>query len=397
MYLYTQYTEKEELCCMKYFSLIYLCVVAFWAHAQVPRVGQTGKTEIACWNIEWFGSTQFGPTNETLQYSHIKNVLQNSDIDIWGLAEVSNPNTFVSLMNELPQYGYVLAPFSQTQKTALIWKKNLFRRVTSGLILNAYSAEFANGRLPLEVRLVSDSLPKLDTLVIIVLHLKANTGTDAEKLQSYYDRRASSVALKDYMDTQLSNKKVAVIGDWNDRLTTSIWKDSITPFKNILNDPAGYFFTTLARNQNGETTIAGFANSFIDHILVNNTLLRSAYESGSARVFPLNNYITDYANTASDHYPVYAFFNFMPGVGVSAVPEKRVSIYPNPAAGEVFIHTDEQIESVQLTSVTGIQKQVQLWGGLSFHPAAQGVAPGIYIVTVTLKNGLVYREKMVLK
>ncbi|HLP33915.1 MAG TPA: endonuclease/exonuclease/phosphatase family protein, partial [Bacteroidia bacterium] len=226
---------------MKYFLKVLLLLVAGVVTAQVPKVGVAGKTEIACWNVEWFGSTQFGPTNETLQYNNIKTVLQNSDIDIWGLEEVSNPNTFVALMNELPQYGYVLASYPQTQKTALIWKKSLFRRVTSGLILNQYANEFASGRLPLEVRLVSDSLPKLDTLIVIVLHLKANVGTDAEKLQSYYDRRAAGSILKQYMDQNMSGRKVAVIGDWNDRLNTSIYKDSITPFKSILTAPSDYF------------------------------------------------------------------------------------------------------------------------------------------------------------
>lgn len=383
---------------MKYFLKVLLLLAAGIVNAQVPKVGQVGKTEIACWNVEWFGSTQFGPTNETLQYNNIKTVLQNSDIDIWGLEEVSNPNTFVTIMNELPQYGYVLASYSQTQKTALIWKKSLFRRVTSGLILNKYANEFASGRLPLEVRLVSDSLPKLDTLIIIVVHLKANVGTDAEKLQSYYDRKAAGSILKDYMDQNMSGKKVAVIGDWNDRLTTSIYKDSITPFKSILTAPSDYFFTTLARNQNGETTVASYANSFIDHIMINKTL-NQMYETGSARVFPLNNYITDYANTTSDHYPVYSFFNFNAGVGVKEINnDDALQVFPNPATDVLHLTTatDESITQVNLLSAIGIATSLTVKDG-AVELNRNELCAGMYVLQVEFNNGQKAVKKIVLK
>lgn len=383
---------------MKYFLKVLLLLAAGIVNAQVPKVGQVGKTEIACWNVEWFGSTQFGPTNETLQYNNIKTVLQNSDIDIWGLEEVSNPNTFVAIMNELPQYGYVLASYSQTQKTALIWKKSLFRRVTSGLILNQYANEFASGRLPLEVRLVADSLPKLDTLIIIVVHLKANVGTDAEKLQSYYDRKAAGSILKDYMDQNMSGKKVAVIGDWNDRLTTSIYKDSITPFKSILTAPSDYFFTTLARNQNGETTVASYANSFIDHIMINKTL-NQMYETGSARVFPLNNYITDYANTTSDHYPVYSFFNFNAGVGVKEINnDDALQVFPNPATDVLHLTTatDESIIQVNLLSTIGIATSLTVKDG-TVELNRNELCAGMYVLQVEFSNGQKAVKKIVLK
>jgi exonuclease III len=383
---------------MKYFFNVLLLLTAGIVTAQVPKVGQAGKTEIACWNVEWFGSTQFGPANETLQYNNIKTVLQNSDIDIWGLEEVSNPNTFVALMNELPQYGYVLASYSQTQKTALIWKKSLFRRVTSGLILNQYANEFASGRLPLEVRLVSDSLPKLDTLILIVLHLKANVGTDAEKLQSYYDRKTACSLLKQYMDQNMSGRKVAVIGDWNDRLTTSIYKDSITPFKSILTAPSDYFFTTLARNQNGETTVASYANSFIDHIMINKNL-NQTYEAGSARVFPLNNYITDYANTTSDHYPVYSFFNFNPGVGVKEINEDEVlNVFPNPAADVLHLTTatGESIAQANLSSAIGTATSLTVQEG-TVRLDRNELCAGIYVLQVEFSNGQKAVKKIVLK
>lgn len=304
--------------------------------AQVPKVGNHQQVEIACWNVEWFGSTQFGPTNETLQFDNIRSVIQATDIDIWALEEVSNTTTFSNLMSQLPAYGYVLANFSQTQKTALLYKKDIFRRVTSSLILDQYAPVFASGRLPLEVVLVSDKLPGMDTLVLLVLHMKAHTGTLAEKRQAYYDRQAASVALKNYLDQSRPNQKIMALGDWNDQLNKSIFNDTVSPFQNFLSS-ADYYYTTLPLNLNGEQSLGTF-KSFIDHQLISKRL-QQQYISSSAKVLYLNNYISDYVNNTSDHFPVYSFFNFGPFTGQPEPgPEKQVNIYPNPARD--FIRLD---------------------------------------------------------
>ena len=71
-------------------------------HAQVTKVGSDTLYDVACWNVEWFGDAAEGPTNEVAQYDNIKTVITNSEVDIWGLCEVSNPTTFYNLLNELP-------------------------------------------------------------------------------------------------------------------------------------------------------------------------------------------------------------------------------------------------------------------------------------------------------
>jgi len=82
-------------------------------------------------------------------------------------------------------------------------------------------------------------------LVAIVMHMKAFAD------RSSYDLRASAAALlKDYLDTQLPNERVIVLGDWNDDVDVSIVWDSTsssylpTPFQNFLDDTADYTFAT---------------------------------------------------------------------------------------------------------------------------------------------------------
>lgn len=367
-----------------------LTVAVQTAIAQVPKVGQDGKTELACWNIEWFGDTQFGPTDETLQYNNVKNAIEGADLDILALEEVSNATTFTNLMSQLPQYGYALASFSQTQKTALLWKKSLFRRYQSGLILNNYSSVFANGRLPLEVTLVSDSLNHFDTLYCIVLHMKANTGTNSEKLQAYYDRRDAGTALKNYLDQTRAGQKVAVMGDWNDRLTTSIWKDSISPYKNFLNDPTHYYFTTLQRNQNGETTLTTFTNSFIDHILISDRL-KQHYQAGSATVFRLDNYITNYGTTTTDHFPVYTYFYFGTGTGVKQVDiQEQVRLYPNPASHTCKLTTGNLVVNrVTLFNAQGFETPLALPENGELDIKRENLTEGIYWIKLETTSGVV--------
>ncbi|MFN5885646.1 MAG: hypothetical protein ACK445_09925 [Bacteroidota bacterium] len=93
--------------------------VIFCAKAQVPKIGVDSLLDVACWNVEWFGNTSNGPTNEALQFDNVKQVLVNTDFDVWGLCEVSEFSTYMNLQSQLPKYESILASYSQTQKTAL--------------------------------------------------------------------------------------------------------------------------------------------------------------------------------------------------------------------------------------------------------------------------------------
>ena len=130
-----------------------------------------------------------------------------------------------------------------------------------------------------------------------------------------------------------------------------------------------------------------------------NKTLNQTYEAGSARVFPLNNYITDYANTTSDHYPVYSFFNFNPGVGVKEINEDEVlHVFPNPAidllhltyaAGESITHANLLSAMGTATSLTVQQGTVQL--------NRNELCAGMYVLQVEFSNGKKAVKKIVLK
>lgn len=270
----------------------------------ISAVGVGGQLEIGNWNIEWYGNKSSGPANEALQQQNVTNVLKSSQIDIWGLCEISDALAWDSMLAKLPDYNGVISTWSQTQKTALLYKKQLFQLYYSRHILQSKSINFANGRLPLEVALLFNNNGKTDTIYIFVIHLKANVGTLSERRAAYNFRANSSADLKGYLDTFAKGKKIAVIGDWNDDLDTGVLDSTATPFRNLLNDSNRYFFTSKILTDTKEKSTVSYPN-VIDHQCISIGLKRH-YFIDSSKVWRIDQNIPNFANTTSDHYPVFS-------------------------------------------------------------------------------------------
>ena len=293
---------------MKQTLAIITIFLVFGLKAQnIPKLGTDTTVDIVCWNTEWLGDVQNGPTNEVTQMKNVVAVIKGMDMDLWGMCEVSSSAAWDTLRARLPEYDGVISTWSQTQKTALLYRKNMFRVLNAQHILAVYEREFASGRLPLEVMLEVNFGVKKDTIYAIVIHLKANTGTTAEKAESYDFRKRSSEALKDYMDAR-KTRKFLVIGDWNDDLDVSIYNNLATPFARILADTAGYFFPSRALTLSGQRSTVSYSN-MIDHQMVNRAM-RPYYVANSASVFRADAYIVGYGSNTSDHYPVIARYDF---------------------------------------------------------------------------------------
>lgn len=293
---------------MNRFLLVFLLLFCVQIQAQnIPEIGKNGQLEIGNWNIEWYGHKSNGPANEYLQQKNVIATLKASKADVWALCEVSDATAWDSMLLLLPEYNGVISSWSQTQKTALIYKKELFTLLYSRHILQSKSADFAGGRLPLEVALLFKNNLKTDTLYFEVIHLKANVGTWSEKQAAYQLRLNSSKHLKGYLDTFQRGKKLMVLGDWNDDLDSGILDSTATPFRNFLQDSAHYFFTTRKLSQQNVGSTASF-NNMIDQQCIS-PALKKYFVHDSCKVWKLNNFIANYSNTTSDHYPVFSLYN----------------------------------------------------------------------------------------
>ncbi len=285
-------------------GLIFWCATS--VHAQVPKIGTDTTLDICNWNIEWFGDSINGPSNENTQLNNAVTVLKSMDMDIYGLCEISNPGYWQKLQDALPGYGAAITTYSQTQKTALLYKKSMFRMLYVKSILLAFDFEFASGRFPLEVALEWDNQGKKDTLYCWVIHLKANTGSTSEK-QSAYDRRAKAAEeLKKYIDAKKRWKGV-VLGDWNDDLDISIFSSKASPFLAWRND-TNYIFPTYRLSLNRSKSTASYAE-MIDHQVLT-PRLKWHWNRSSSGVLVGDAYIGSYRYNTSDHYPVWSRLNF---------------------------------------------------------------------------------------
>ncbi|WP_375768315.1 endonuclease [Archangium gephyra] len=279
----------------------------------VPARGTATTLDFGNWNLEWFGSTSNGPTNESLQLSNARDVINGADLDIWGLEEVVSVTSFNNLVSQLPGYAGLLANASTVtsgssyyssseQKVGIVYKTSVASVVSARIILTSYDYDFA-GRPPLEVKLRVSLNGRTEDIVVIVLHAKAfNDST------SWQRRSNASQALKSYLDSTYPTTKVMVFGDWNDDVDTSITSGKASPYKNFVDDSLDYTFPTKALSDARISTTASYPDA-IDHQLVTNEL-QAAYVAGSVQAYRVDAYISNYSSSTSDHFPVLSRYTW---------------------------------------------------------------------------------------
>jgi hypothetical protein len=306
-------------------SWVFIVVLCLWLNCglvsgQVPKIGTDTTLDIGTWNIEWFGDSLNGPSNEVTQLKNVTEVIQGMNLDLLGLCEISNAGYWAKLHSNLPDYGAVLTNYSQTQKTGLLYRKSMFRLLYSKSILLAFDYEFASGRFPLEVALETQWGSKKDTMYIWVMHLKANTGSTSEKLTSYNRRAKAAEELKNYLDPKKRWKGV-VLGDWNDDLDVSIVSGKASPFVDWRND-TNYVFPSYRLSLAKQKSTASYSE-MIDHMCVT-TSMKSNWLLNQSGVMVGDAYVPSYRFNTSDHYPVWARFSmeWKPWVGVELLLEK---------------------------------------------------------------------------
>lgn len=284
----------------------------------IPAKGTAATLDVASWNIEWFGATGSGPSNETLQLQNARDVINGTGFDIWGVAEITGQSAWNSLESQLSGYTGFLASESVVtngaayygsteQKVGILYRSSMATLLGAKVILTANDSDFA-GRPPLEVRLRVTLNGATEDVVVIVLHMKAfNDATSWQK------RVNASNALKAYLDATWPTQKVIVVGDWNDDVDTSITAGKATPFANFVNDAADYAFPTRALSLAGISSTTSYPD-LIDHHLATNELYGTLVPA-SAQVYRVDSYIASYDATTSDHFPVLSRYTFGGGGG----------------------------------------------------------------------------------
>lgn len=291
------------------------------ATAAVPAQGSAATLDFGTWNLEWFGDPAEGPGDEALQLENVRDIIAGVDMDLWSVQEVTGAAHFEDLVSQLSGYDGFLAndPLvtdgaayysdfdGNEQKVGIVYKPSMITVRSARVILKEYEYEFA-GRPPVEV-LISGSVDGTTfDLVMILLHAKAGSGRDD------WDRRnTASAALKSYLDATHPSAMVMVIGDFNDDVDQSITRPNDSPYRNFVDDAADYVFPSKALSDAGVSSTVYYSD-MVDHHLATDELI-ATYLAGSVRVFPADQYLADYDQTTSDHYPVLSSYSFSGGGG----------------------------------------------------------------------------------
>jgi len=372
---------------------ILIAVSSFTAgFSQVPKIGSDSTLDVATWNIEWFGDSINGPNNEVNQLKNVTEVITSMDMDIMALCEVSNTGYWQKLQNNLTEYGAVITTYNQTQKTALLYRKSMFKLLYSKSILLAYDYEFASGRFPLEVALETQLGAKKDTVYCWVIHLKANTGSTSEKLASYDRRAKAAEELKKYLDSK-KRLKGWVLGDWNDDLDVSIVSGKASPFLAWRND-TNYVFPSYRLTLAKQKSTANYSE-MIDHMsclpaMKPNWLLnQSGVMVGDA-------YIGSYRLNTSDHYPVWAKFSMdfkaLDFLGTDAPMMARPFVYWNGAKWEIARDYAASPISAGDTKIYDVSGKLIFAGRIEdFVPQSEGVN----YLQIVRSNGEIFRQILV--
>lgn len=322
----------------KLILLLVLCCINFEIKAQnIPQKGNINTLEIANWNIEWFGKSDagYGPSNDTLQKRLVYETILKSEIDIWALNEISDKKAFDTLLFKLSYFEGILSTYLPEQKTALIFRKSMFDLVYSKLLGTENPDSFSTMRYPMEVCLLPKKDIGIDSLFLILLHLKSNFGSDSAKMLAYNSRKRSAEWIKMYLHNSHSNRNTIVLGDWNDDLDASIFNGLPSPYSNLQSSNFPFSFISRKFTDTEIATTVYYPNA-IDHQLISNKL-GLKYFRDSVFVWRLDQYISNFGSNCSDHYPVFSKYNLYPTDIKAFSTLSKLLIFPNPAINEIVI------------------------------------------------------------
>jgi endonuclease/exonuclease/phosphatase family metal-dependent hydrolase len=246
--------------------------------------------DIVTWNIENF------PKNANT-ISLLTEMINTMDVDLIAVQEITSLTAFNTLLENLPEWDGVITA-SGSQRLGYLYKTTEithFEPITQ--LFTDNNCAFPRPALKTKATHVSGK-----EVTFINIHLKCCNDVTQSCGNARDRRQQASAIMKNYIDQNLNNESVIILGDWNDSIT-----ESNTPFQNFITDAANYKFTdmTIAQGSAANWSYPSWP-SHLDHILITNELFAAM---GEVRTLRLNPCEGQYFTTVSDHNPVLLRLN----------------------------------------------------------------------------------------
>jgi len=374
------------------------------------NVAQSSATtlDIVGWNIEWFGSSSNGPSNDDLQEANVKALMSWMNADLYGLVEIVDTMRLRRVVDHLgnTEFGFVIAPYCSGntsgtgngwllgQKQAFIYRKSVFTNVTTrGLMRNSSTAytNWAAGRFPYMLSATATINGVSRNLNFILLHGKAGDTQD-----DYLKRASGAIELKDTLDAFFSNAGNLIIGDFNDALHTSIYLGaSVSSYYSIVSDSTDsdhYKSITLPLGVAGQSSMINFPNVIDNHVISNE--VTPYYIPGSARIkTDVTTVVPDYvsAHNTSDHYPVFSNYNLsgvVTGLPIVNPSEFGFVLFPNPTTGTIYLKATRTQRNITLRLMSADGKLLSIetintiYAGMIMKPSIPELSRGLYFLEI---------------
>jgi exonuclease III len=259
--------------------------------------------EVMTWNIEWF------PKNNQITVDYVTQIIQALDVDILAIQEVDDTDMFNQMLNGLPEYtGYLesewFAGLAYIYKTDIIEINDIYEIYTT----SPYWSAFPRSPMVMDLNFMGENI------FIINNHFKC-CGDGIMNLDDLGDeetrRYTASNLLKGYIDNNLPNENVIVLGDLNDILTDALENNV---FQMIINDSENYLFSDMEIAESSSTDWSYPTwPSHLDHILITNELF-DELDNSDIQTIKIDEYLdggwSEYDQNISDHRPVALKLDF---------------------------------------------------------------------------------------
>lgn len=270
---------------------------------EVPTFGQENMVEIITWNVENF--PKFGITTISL----MKTFINNFSADLYFFQEIENISALEDLIDELDDYGLVIASGSHDSGMVLVYRKEMISvdAVTEIATENPFISYFAH-RPPIELKCDWNNGLKEISLTLVNVHLKCcgdglleMGNEDDEEFRRY----GASQYLHDYVLNMTGQDNVIIAGDWNDIL---IEPEDENIFWPLLSDSSEFMFVDLeiAFGDSTAWSWPGWSSSYgaahFDHIGINLNLF-DEFEFNMSTVVTIH--VEEYFRNGSEAYEMY--------------------------------------------------------------------------------------------
>ena len=341
-------------------TLLLLLMIFIAAHSsgqtfEELEFGTDATFEVVTWNIEWF------PKAGLTTVGYVSQIIEALDVDLIAMQELDDTDMFDQMMDSLEDYvGYYESGWFAG--LAYIYKPGA---IEINDIYEIYTTEEYWGAFP-RSPMVMDLDFNGENIFVINNHYKCcgdgvlDYGNDSDE---EYRRYVANELLKQYIDVNLPDSKVIVLGDLNDILTDAVENNV---FQMILDDTENYLFADWEIGQ-GNSSNWSYPTwpSHLDHILITNELF-DALENDSSAVstikvdehFPGGWW--DYDAAVSDHRPVAMRLDLSTVSAVDILSPDRLHLtsYPNPFNPNTLICYELLVESFVNLSIFNSRGQV---------------------------------------